>query len=794
MSISPGKRVLKWTILLLPWLLVLGLAAGWGLSAWTPGYLEQLVPRLAGEMGLPLTEFHIRDAGLFSADVGPVRLGEPDSGLRLDNVRVEYTPGSLRAGRVSRVVISGAVLDARLEGGEFTLPVLDLLPKGDGSGTAGPVPELPLDKLSLRDSRLRLDWDGRLLDIPFSADLTPGPALEFSGELALRDQPVTVTGSLGPTLDDLAVALSAKGFRLGSLADLLPRPVTGNADLALKGTVTLSRPETLRAEAALVVRDLAPCAAGVALDPATPLAANATIAGTTLDLALGPVALAAPQPATLRHGQARITPDGANATLTLDTAGVSLPVSLDVARADAGWQFTLDAANPDPLRVDTGGRAIRLGGLTLKVEGTASTDGDEPSVTATVETSTRSLALDGTGLRTGRIGLTLPLAWPAPGKNAPGRLTTANIRYGKHALGSLWAKLRQEGMGIGLDGTLSSELLPGLRVALDGFASMEKNEAHLNFDIGRYALTDAFDPASLVPALKDVTLTGNLTAGGGIAINGRDVDSRLETFLTDGTLDYGEDGPKVRGIRLYFESPDLLDFRSSPAQVFAFESASAGPMTINNGVVAFQVERRGVVLVERARFDWCGGHVESRSFRVVPGNDEYDVTLFCSDLRLTDLLQQLSLAKAKGDSALSGELPVTWKNGKISFHHGFLHSTPGQGGTIQVEAMQDLLASIPKGSPQRGQLELARAAIRDFEYKWVRLKADSVGDNLLVRLSVDGKPASTLPFVYRKEFGGFAMVEGDVKGSNFEGIRLDVNFSLPMDRILLYKNLMKRIQ
>ena len=790
MSASPGKRVLKWTLLLLPWLLVAGLAAGWGLSLWTPGYLERLVPRLAGKVGLPLTEFHIRDAGLFSADIGPVQIGGRDSGLRLDNVRVEYTPALLKAGRVKRVVISGAVLDARQTGTRFTLPVLDLLPEGDENKAAGPVPELPLDALALRDSRLRLDLDGRVMDIPFSADLTPGPTLQFSGELALRDQPVAVSGALGPTTDDLALTLAAREFRLGSLADLLPRPVAGSADLDLKGTMTLSRPETLRAEAVLAVRDLDPGVAGLSLAPDATLTANATITDAGADLALGPVALTAPQSAVLRDFRAHAAVGGLNATLILDSAGISLPVSLDIKRAEGKLRFALDAANPSALRVDVGGRVVRLGGLTLRASGTASPDRTD----AVVEASTGSLSPDKTGLRTGRIGLTLPLSWPAPERHEPGRLTAANIRYGKYALGSLWTQVRQEGLGVGLDGTLSSKLLPGLRVGLTGTASLANKQAHLDFDIDRYALTDKFDPATLTPALRDVILTGTLTAEGGIAVNGRDVSTRLAAFLTNGTLDYGEDGPKVRGIRLYFESPDLLDFRSAPAQVLAFESASAGPVTIDNGTVAFQLERSGVMLVERARFDWCGGHVESRSFRIVPGSDEYDIVLFCSDLRLTDLLQQLSLARAEGDSALSGELPVTWKRGKISFHHGFLHSTPGQGGTIRVEAMQDLLASIPRGTPQHGQLKLAQAALKDFEYKWVRLKADSVGENLLVRLSVDGKPASTLPFVYRREFGGFAMVEGDVQGSNFQGIRLDVNFSLPMDRILLYKDLMKRIQ
>ena len=69
-----------------------------------------------------------------------------------------------------------------------------------------------------------------------------------------------------------------------------------------------------------------------------------------------------------------------------------------------------------------------------------------------------------------------------------------------------------------------------------------------------------------------------------------------------------------------------------------------------------------------------------------------------------------------------------------------------------------------------------------------------MGDELLVRLSLDGRPASTLPFVYRKEFGGFAKVTGDMKGSNFQGLRLDVNFSLPLDQILLYKDIINMIE
>ena len=61
MAKSLGKTILKWTVLITPWVLAAVLAAGWWLTVWTPGYLERLVPRLAADMGLTLTEFHVRN-------------------------------------------------------------------------------------------------------------------------------------------------------------------------------------------------------------------------------------------------------------------------------------------------------------------------------------------------------------------------------------------------------------------------------------------------------------------------------------------------------------------------------------------------------------------------------------------------------------------------------------------------------------------------------------------------------------------------------------------------------------
>lgn len=307
-------------------------------------------------------------------------------------------------------------------------------------------------------------------------------------------------------------------------------------------------------------------------------------------------------------------------------------------------------------------------------------------------------------------------------------------------------------------------------------------------------LTEAFDPATVVPSAKGIVLTGAIQAKGQVRIDEDGVQSRFGATFSNGNLVFSENGTAIRGINAAFVTPDLFGLRSAPAQRLTFDAIESGNIVLTNGKVVYQLEPGGSVLVEQAGFDWCGGRVFSNAFRVAPASEEYGITLYCSELKLSALLGQLGLAKAEGEAALSGELPVTWKRGKITFDGGFLHSTPGEGGVIRVDAMQDLVAAIPEGTPQRGQLELAQEAVRDCQYKWVRIKADTVGENLLVRLSLDGKPASTLPFVYKKEFGGFIRVTGNVQGSNFQGLRLDVNFSVPLNRILLYKDIVNMIQ
>ena len=108
-----------------------------------------------------------------------------------------------------------------------------------------------------------------------------------------------------------------------------------------------------------------------------------------------------------------------------------------------------------------------------------------------------------------------------------------------------------------------------------------------------------------------------------------------------------------------------------------------------------------------------------------------------------------------------------------------------------VTGARVLTAGIPENTPQFAQVDLAVEALKSYEYTWAKLGIDTEGENLRLNLQFDGRPTGPLPFVYQKEFGGFVRVSADHPGSVFQGIRLDVNFRLPLDQLLQYRQLLE---
>jgi hypothetical protein len=102
-----------------------------------------------------------------------------------------------------------------------------------------------------------------------------------------------------------------------------------------------------------------------------------------------------------------------------------------------------------------------------------------------------------------------------------------------------------------------------------------------------------------------------------------------------------------------------------------------------------------------------------------------------------------------------------------------------------------MIEDIPKESAQYTQMDIAVEALKNFDYEWIKINFGSNHDILKIETQLNGKPALPLPFKYDPQQGGFIRVKGE--SVVFQGIRLNVNTSLPLNRLLNFNNSIKEL-
>ena len=482
---------------------------------------------------------------------------------------------------------------------------------------------------------------------------------------------------------------------------------------------------------------------------------------------------------------------------------------LDVRTASLGIDGEVRFDGPEAARATV---SLRGGETTISAgKGIGRTVTRLPSVTLSGKAETsrgRGAHLDGridlTGgtveaqgsrITVGGIRLSLPLAWPWPAHEGSGSCAFTSLRWDGRNLGALKGGLHPGPEGIRFDGRFFSGLLPGLALKITGDCPFRSPEAPSVLAwSGRYRPAAPLDMGRYAPDAEGMTADGTLTVEGRMSIGRSGADGHLKAALADGRIAVKDKDIRIDDIRLAVTFPELPALRSAPDQILDVGSLAMGKIRLEDAEIRFQIEPDGAVLVEKGRFKWCGGNVNAQSIRLTPDMAGVDTILYCDRLNLAALLDQLGAASAEGEGAVNGRIPVRLQKGKIHFDDGFLYSTPGDGGVIHVTGAQVLTAGIPKDTPQSAQIDLAVEALKSYSYTWAKLRIDSEGENLHLKIQFDGKPTAPLPFVYNEAFGGFVRVDARHPGSHFQGIRLDVNLGLPLDRILRYKELMEMIR
>lgn len=390
------------------------------------------------------------------------------------------------------------------------------------------------------------------------------------------------------------------------------------------------------------------------------------------------------------------------------------------------------------------------------------------------------------------INAQLPVTWPHAG--GTGRFSVDEIAWDNRFRFNAAGRLVRTGFkDATIDGSIRMMDTDDIGAAFKGTAGIS-DTPFLRFELGsdqfRLSSTNFED---LMPELWAAEYEFDLSAVGSVALENHKLETAGVLTIHNGEFSLPDMKLTLGGIRGKLALNDLSVPESLPGQQLTIDTIRADRFVFKDAALRYSLEDGKHLLLENARFGWCNGLVSTESVRIPPPDDTVSLILYCDRLELTRLLEQIGAFRAQGEGTLSGRIPVLFKDGEISFDNGFLFSTPGIGGRVNIDNTDKLLSGIPMDSPQFVQLDLAREALKEFDYEWATLKLNTLHDTLLVNMALDGKPAGLLPFEYRKELGGFMRVDSQSPGSRFQGIKLDVNLKLPFNQVLKFGNKIKNM-
>jgi hypothetical protein len=693
--------------------------------------LQKLVPAWCPDFDADVRCVTISRTDLADIRIGPV--GAP--GIRVDSLRVTYSFTGLLKRQISSIAVGGLRIRVEEQDGRLVIPGLNLEQRPPAGKKARKPKGAFVRSCAVRDAVLSIATGGFRGQVPFDV-----------------------------YLNDLS---AARGLALGAIA------VKGTPSASLRPLNNSHGGRILFKDGGLATRDRWL----LSLDPDGP----GKLEEQTFSVDI--------EGSCSADGKwdLRVVTEPCQGGLPLPENGGRLSW-----RAETGWvsgqgsgpngamEFLLELAD---ITVDGQDTQVALPRVKLTGKGLRRKS-HKPVFKATLKLA--DARLETSALRADKIDADLPLHWPWDGDDQAaqggprGRLTVGSMRSGQSKLGSCRYALAQHKLGYVFSGRHLG-IAEGPAPLVNGRLGIDLQPLRLSL---AYALLESnlvVRTDNLLPDLK-ARLTGTVSLTGRAGIEGGRIDSRLLAVVSNATFEIEEKNAIVEGIDLRLQLTDLQQVQSPPNQSLTFVRAALGKLETGEGRVAFRIESPTAVFLERCNFNWCGGRVGTHAVRFESGKDDLDLTLQCDRIELTEALSQVKVLDSTGEGRVSGQVPLSRRKGDFSVTNGFLFSTPGSRGTMRVRDSDGYLGIAGGGLAHEPlQLEISREALRDYTYDWARLTMNSSGHDLIVQLKMDGRPNRKLPFDYDSKTG---LVKSSETDATFRGIRFDMNFKLPVNRLL----------
>lgn len=796
------KKILIWFSAFVTGIIFLLIAA----YLYLPSFIESsVVPGLCRKFGVTNATIDVRQCGFYRTDLADLSIGAPsEDPLKVDSIRIDYSPTVLFSKHIDKIVLNGSKIKLFWKNGKICFPAMQCLMLNtkanahDDSINSSPgkmnIP-VSVGLCEIRNVILDCELENKSFQIPVNMILKPADK-EWS---SVKCQLSIFPGGQQLRFD------SVLSFENKSLLINIPNQSV-HLNKLLNSTVFPSN-------CSVIGKGIVDGYAELGLMPFKIKSLRVSCSMNNMMLKYGQLNLAVnPGPDSRETFRVNVRGNGMD-----NEIGCSLSIrnpEIIVPKAKIKMR-SVSIAGKTPIESSTGSRkgtfkffADEIKTMSEFAEfylpeiscmGNVNFDG---SFSADSRIQFQGGVLDASrfGCSFTNIEGIIPLHFPYGVQQEKGQLNIGKVNWKSRCLGSIKSVIAPIVSGIDFNGKMDFSIIKSLVGDFNGNVSVNKKsgiKTQICFGIPGFNAEEPFDLGTLHPKMDGIYFNGAFKLSGDMSVDQAGVKCQMESILSDSTFDFKSNGLILKGVNNRLKLNDVFRMQSPGHQVLQFKNASWEGVNISDGKIEYRLGPSELIFIENSSFAWCGGHFYIYAMRLQPGKKKYNTVLFCDRIKLSEILEQFSIVQAEGEGAVNGRIPVWIEDKKIRFKDGFLYSTPGAGGRIRITGTDFLTAGVPVGSLQYAQLEFSRLALTDFKYEWVKVRINSSGRNLLLKLSLLGKPANPLPFKYNPETGGWVRITGGRKVVITQPILLDINFKLPLNRIMHYgigiQNLLDRL-
>jgi len=249
--------------------------------------------------------------------------------------------------------------------------------------------------------------------------------------------------------------------------------------------------------------------------------------------------------------------------------------------------------------------------------------------------------------------------------------------------------------------------------------------------------------------------------------------------INDGTLNF--DSWKLCNLTTTCVFTDLFKAQSAPRQKLSCRIIKNASFKLSNMQLEFQTQGMKKLQVERLSANWFGGRLTSLTpFALVNDNSvPAKVNFLSSKITLSPFLDYLGVKGFATDAFVGGIIPFSVKDNKILIPGASLATETSNRGFL---CMNDDWSKYSKpgadNKSRASRKEFTAAALKRFNYNWIRLEVTTTPEIISVDLNIDGYPDKALPFKYNEKNDMYERISSDELGINND-MTIETKFRIP---------------